>query len=478
MKIVYSHNSGQPPFHKLEPQKRSNTSHSLENRSLPRGNGSKLNHSPPFPSDCEEKEETMLVDSPKQERNIEALRQTPVQQAPLPQQQIFPPQPSPRPFTPQHYITPSPYSTPHNSLFSRPNSNGSSSFLSHTSSTKSTFSPVYTEMDDMEIDHEDEGMIDPNSLTSIQPDPIGKGGSASVYRVYSNRTNKEYALKIVQFPKHEKMRQMVEDEVRILLKLRRRPGIIQLYNDPRPIVFPGPIKLVMELGQRDLAYKLREWKLEALDKMGIARTKEDYLKVFGGIGNVLEAAEKSNCQIFPIAPTKYIRTIWREMLESIREIHHFGNGIVHGDLKPANFLFVQGHLKLIDFGIAQAIDDDETHVQQHPGIGTLNYISPEAAGRGCQPGFRIILFEMVYGATALAHVVDTDEKPNEKLRALISDAPITVPFVSCELTHFHNTIRQCLRKDERKRPSVDELLSPELFPDFLRSPSTITQSHQ
>lgn len=33
--------------------------------------------------------------------------------------------------------------------------------------------------------------------------------------------------------------------------------------------------------------------------------------------------------------------------------------IVHSDLKPANFLVVEGQLKLIDFGIAKAIQSGE-----------------------------------------------------------------------------------------------------------------------
>jgi serine/threonine-protein kinase TTK/MPS1 len=36
---------------------------------------------------------------------------------------------------------------------------------------------------------------------------------------------------------------------------------------------------------------------------------------------------------------------------------------------------------LIDFGIAKIIDDETVHVRQVEGIGTYNYISPEAMGK-------------------------------------------------------------------------------------------------
>jgi len=48
-------------------------------------------------------------------------------------------------------------------------------------------------------------------------------------------------------------------------------------------------------------------------------------------------------------------------------------------VQPANFLFVKGVLKLIDFGIAKAIQcDDTTNIYRESQVGTLNYMSPES----------------------------------------------------------------------------------------------------
>lgn len=58
--------------------------------------------------------------------------------------------------------------------------------------------------------------------------------------------------------------------------------------------------------------------------------------------------------------SNFIRLYWQQMLRAVSDIHDLR--IVHSDLKPANFLMVEGQLKLIDFGIAKAIQNDTTSI--------------------------------------------------------------------------------------------------------------------
>jgi len=110
------------------------------------------------------------------------------------------------------------------------------------------------------------------------------------------------------------------------------------------------------------------------------------------------------------------------MLQAVQVIHD--EKIVHSDLKPANFVLVKGQLKLIDFGIANAIANDTTNIQRDHQIGTLNYMSPEAielpdgmrrlkVGRASDVwSLGCILYQMIYGRPPFFHF-----QPLQKMKA-------------------------------------------------------------
>ena len=64
--------------------------------------------------------------------------------------------------------------------------------------------------------------------------------------------------------------------------------------------------------------------------------------------------------------------------------HAHGRGVLHRDIKPSNILLAEGHVQIVDFGIARAvaeIDEDDLTATGF-GIGTPNYMAPEQfAGR-------------------------------------------------------------------------------------------------
>ena len=70
-----------------------------------------------------------------------------------------------------------------------------------------------------------------------------------------------------------------------------------------------------------------------------------------------------------------IRTWWEQMLSCVKAMH--AEGILHLDLKPANFVFVRGALKVIDLGIAKTVEPEATSVVRENQIGSINYMAPE-----------------------------------------------------------------------------------------------------
>ncbi|ELQ33271.1 hypothetical protein M0657_003524 [Pyricularia oryzae] len=292
-------------------------------------------------------------------------------------------------------------------------------------------------------------------------DCIGRGGSAKVYRVTAEN-GKMFALKRVSLENADTTAvKGFLGEIELLRRLSGVDRVIQMYdselNQEKKL-----LSVLMEMGELDLG-----------DLLKSRHSQEDYK-----------------------LDTVFVRFIWKEMLECLQSVH--ACDIVHSDLKPANFVMVKGRLKLIDFGIAGAIQTDETvNVHRENQIGTPNYMSPESlmdsahysatAANNGRPDRSLnrtrvmklgkpsdvwslgcILYQLVYGTPPFGHI------PNQLARcqAIIAwDHKISFPekgaggvFVPPSLVR---TMKRCLIRDQQYRPTCEELLTetdPFLYP--------------
>jgi serine/threonine-protein kinase TTK/MPS1 len=160
----------------------------------------------------------------------------------------------------------------------------------------------------------------------------------------------------------------------------------------------------------------------------------------------------------------YLRMLWSQMLQAVLAIHR--ERIIHGDLKPANFLFVNGALKLIDFGIAKAISNDTTNIERDSQVGTVNYMSPEAiqgntghrdpsgkmkVGRASDIwSLGCILYQIVYGQPPFADAATIIDK----FRCIV-DENYEIQFPALKNKDLEDVMRSCLRRDHKARLTID-----------------------
>ena len=168
------------------------------------------------------------------------------------------------------------------------------------------------------------------------------------------------------------------------------------------------------------------------------------------------------------------------MIEAVHFLHEAG--IVHTDLKPANFLQVGESIKIIDLGIAQKIPMGTIHISRDALVGTPNYMAPETvkmsrtrgeegrsshifkAGKASDVwSMGCILYQMVYGRPPF------DKLTGEaKLKAICSERHV-IEFPphrvrddpSSEMVdeHLIDCMRQALQYHVAKRATIPELLA-------------------
>jgi eukaryotic-like serine/threonine-protein kinase len=254
--------------------------------------------------------------------------------------------------------------------------------------------------------------------------PLGAGGMGEVYRSRDPRLGRDVALKVLPeaFAADNERMARFEREAKVLASLNH-PNLASIYgleeSDHRRA-------LVMELVE--------------------GPTLAD--RIAGGAIAVDEA--------LPIA---------RQLCEGLEYAHE--RGIVHRDLKPANVkLTPEGQVKILDFGLAKALDLADTGsvdpassptitgMATHAGVilGTAAYMSPEQAkGRAVDRRADIwalgcLLYEMLTGKRAFYGAT-----VSETLAGVIRDDPDWSALPPAVSHRIRGLLKRCLTKDAKHR---------------------------
>ena len=246
---------------------------------------------------------------------------------------------------------------------------------------------------------------------------LGAGGVGVVYRAEHTGLRRPVALKVLRhgFEENPHLRRRFEREARLLSQLSH-PNVVALTDYG---IADGLPYLVMEL-------------LEG-------RTLEDLLEMDG-----------------PPAPRVAIEIV-RAVVRGLAFAHD--RNVLHRDLKPGN-VFLQAlpddphHVKLLDFGLAKLLVDEENTSGEEPTltkagtiVGTPAYMSPEQASGGrVDPrsdvyAAGLMLFELLAGRVPFdeprradllrAHLVDPVPDPEGLRPGLVLTPPLRELLLRC-----------------------------------------------
>ncbi len=217
---------------------------------------------------------------------------------------------------------------------------------------------------------------------------IARGGMAQVYRAMDRQLDRPVALKVL-FPELSIDRTFVE-------RFRREAQAAA--NLSHPNIVP-----VFDWGEDDGSYFI----------------VMEYVE-----GRPLSAVLRDPQRLLPVQ----IAMIGAGVAAALAFAHR--HGVIHRDVKPGNVLITpDGDVKVTDFGIARAVNTEESLTQTGAVMGTAAYFSPEQAeGKGVDArsdiySLGVVLYEMAVGrppftgdspvAVASKHVRDAPVLPRE-----------------------------------------------------------------
>ncbi len=166
---------------------------------------------------------------------------------------------------------------------------------------------------------------------------LGEGGMGEVWLAEHLTIARKVAIKVLhaQYARNPKIQQRFRNEAATLSKLKH-PNIVALYDF---IESDSDIYLVMEYVE--------------------GRNLEEVVRTDTG----------------PM-PTAKLLQVFKQILSAVGYAHQ--QGVVHRDIKPSNFMIGDdGVVKVLDFGIAKLLEDDQHLTKTGLRMGTTFYMSPE-----------------------------------------------------------------------------------------------------
>ncbi len=135
-----------------------------------------------------------------------------------------------------------------------------------------------------------------------------------------------------------------------------------------------------------------------------------------------------------------------------------GAGIIHRDLKPPNVLLAPGTPKVIDFGIARALEATTGHTRTDQLVGTVAYMAPERFGS--EPGTPLTPAADIFAWGTVVAYAGSGRTPFKADSAAATAARILTqpPDLTGLSGRLKELVELSLEKNAANRPTARELL--------------------
>ncbi|MGW1280738.1 serine/threonine-protein kinase [Streptomyces tsukubensis] len=155
-------------------------------------------------------------------------------------------------------------------------------------------------------------------------------------------------------------------------------------------------------------------------------------------------------------PERSVRILGTGLAHALRSIH--GAGLIHRDLKPSNILVTIDGPRVIDFGIARALEAADMGITRTGAVvGSPGFMAPEQVR-----GLRVTAASDVFCVGSILMFAATGRLPfggTENSHAVMFRIAEEEPDLGGLPAGLVELVRDCLHKDPARRPSPDELLA-------------------